>query len=180
MAREPRTTCGCGACPGWNSFRVRADRSAAPGQLGCDLTVQGQGLNLEGAGPILRAADLTPVLRGGELTGALRARVGFGGDVVRANVGIEEVTLSDGQRSLLGLGALRVDQLRLDPGADLSVTAVTLERASIHARLPAGGGVELFGLRMGPAADGDAAGVARDLELGRKDLFTAVDMQCQR
>jgi hypothetical protein len=139
------------AAPGVaEAFKI--DGAVTPGgarsPLTADLTVIGTGLKADVLAPYLKSAGVEPALESGSLR--LKAKLAATSNpdaTANVSLAIDDFAYADGERELVGVNALRIDEAKLSPRG-VAVGAVTLAKPRARLARNADGSFAAAGLRF--------------------------------
>ncbi|MFH2002517.1 MAG: DUF748 domain-containing protein, partial [Planctomycetota bacterium] len=135
--------------------------------LSIDLDVAGEGITAKDAAPYLAAMGCTPTLKEGTLCMHLNGSLLFDAGSMNASMALTDFRFSDQDTEWVGLDALRLDALQLQPG-ETRVRSIEITHPRARARRHANGGMEVAGFLFEPkpiAPLPDPAGAQQALPL---------------
>ena len=135
-------------------FHVDGAVSEEGEALVVDMELLAVGLDATVAAALMDEAGPQPSLKDGELSLSLRAQVLDGPNGLAAGLSLDDLSLSDGGRRLLGLKQLSVDEVLLGDG-DVSVGDVIVDSPFVYVSRDALGGLHLPGLFLKAAELGE-------------------------
>ena len=130
---------------------VRLDGTLTPGagSLAADLTLAGEGLNLQRLAPYLRPLGVEPRLKRGAAKVGVRASVAQQGKTMRLAAEVRDAELTDEGTRLFALGGAAVDRVEISP-AGYGVGNVTITKPYARVERDADGGFIAGGVKLLP------------------------------
>jgi len=120
---------------------------AGPLDLALELALAADGLRAEPLRPYLAPLGIEPALRDGSFRAGLDARARLESGVVDARLALTDVALTDSQAPLASLGALRVDEVHVDPSG-VKVASVVVDHPRLAVARDEDGSLRALGLRV--------------------------------
>jgi hypothetical protein len=144
------------------ALTLEATLTSRPGPLDVvlELTVDGAGLVTTKIDPWLAELGVESTLEAGRLQLALRSSAAETAEGTRVSAELSEVTFRDGERELLSLAALEVDEVLVGAGFT-RFGNVSLRALRLGARRDAEGGIHALGFRL-PQPSASAASAPGD------------------